>query len=453
MTEQVLQRMREALSAADYSEVRSIVEAHHPGEMADHLEFLDTDELRQFSRMVDDRHLVLIMEELDDFAQANLAKVLRRQRLVNNLQDMAPDEAADLLLSVGEDVADELLNRMKTSDAESVRELMQYPPDSAGGIMTHEYMSLRANIRVDEALRKVRDSSETDVETIYYLYVCDEDDRLVGVLSLRELLGSNDEDTIADVMDDDVISVSVHEDQEEVAQALERYGFLALPVVEDDLLVGIVTFDDVIATIEEETTEDIFRQSGISVTELTRSERIIQAPLMQILMLRLPWLLIVLVGGLIAGGVIGQYEQMLESILILAFFIPVIMDMGGNVGTQTSTIFVRGIVLGHIDREKVLYYMLRETATGLTIGFFTGVGAGLVATLWHGDVMVGLVVAIAMMLTCAVASLVGFGVPWIMHRIGADPAAASNPFITTIKDISGLLIYFGIATLLLGHLL
>ncbi len=453
MTDKILQRLREALSAADTSEVHSIVEAHHPGDLADHLEFLDTEELRQFSRMIDDEHLVLIMQELDDFAQANLAKVLRRQRLVNNLQDMAPDEAADLLLSVGEDVADELLNRMETADADSVRELMKYPPDSAGGIMTHEYMSLQATLTIGEALEKVRNSSEADVETIYYLYVCNDKGKLVGILSLRELLASKDEETIADVMDTDVISVSVHDDQEEVAQALERYGFLALPVVEDENLVGIVTFDDVISAIEEETTEDIFRQSGISITEMSRSERIIQAPITQILFLRLPWLLVVLVGGLVAGGVIGQYEAMLESILVLAFFIPVIMDMGGNVGTQASTIFVRGIVLGHIDRDKIAYYTLREAAIGLTIGLFTGFGAGAVATFWQGDVMVGLVVFMSMALTCTVASIVGFGVPWIMHRIGADPAAASNPFITTIKDISGLVIYFSIAALLLGHLL
>jgi len=349
-----------------------------------------------------------------------------------------------------------MLDAMESVDADSVRELMQYPPDTAGGLMTYEYMSLRANMTVGEALQEVREFSHGQVETIYYLYVCDQDNRLVGVLSLRELLASDDNKLISDIMDIDVIYVTADEDQEDVADTLERYGFLALPVVRNENLVGIVTFDDVIPTIEEETTEDIFRQSGMSTisdVEMMRSERIIQAPFIQILGIRMPWLLVVLVGGLIAGGVMGRYEDMLEQIVILAFFVPVIMDMGGNVGTQASTIFVRGLVLGHIEPDKVYYYIMREAATGFTIGSVTGLGAAIFATLWQQDPLVGLVIFIAMTLTCTLASIVGFGVPWIIHKLGADPAAASNPFITTVKDITGLAIYFTTASLLLTHLL
>lgn len=458
MTEEILRELREALARESSGDVIRIIGDLHPADIADNLEFLNTEELRRFSTMVDDDLLVEIMEELDDFAQADLAAVLKRQRLAINLERMAPDEAADLLLSVNEDVATELLNAMREKEADSVRELMKYPPDSAGGLMTSEYMSLESHLTVGEALAEVRDSSRSraEVETVYYIYVCDEGDHLIGILSLRELLGNDDHQMVRDIMDSDVIAVSVEDDQEGVAQILERYGFIALPVVENGKLVGIVTFDDVISAMEEEATEDLFRQSGISRvadTEMMRSERIIQAPILQILSLRLPWLLVVLVGGLLAGGVIGRYEEMLQGIVVLAFFIPVIMDMGGNVGTQASTIFVRGIVLGHIEPERVWYYILREVGTGLSIGLLTGLAAGIAATVWQGDTAVGLVVFLSMTLTCTVASFIGFGVPWIVYRTGADPAAASTPFITTIKDISGLTIYFTLAALLLGHLL
>lgn len=458
MTEEILRELREALSRQSAEDVIRLIKDLHPADIADNLEFLNTEELRSFSMMVDDDLLVDIMEELDDFAQADLAAVLKRQRLAINLGRMAPDEAADLLLSVNEDVATELLNAMRDKEAHSLRELMKYPPDSAGGLMTSEYMSLESHLTVGEALVEVRKGSRSraDVETVYYIYVCDDQDHLIGILSLRDLLASDDHLIVRDIMDSDVIAVSVEDDQEYVAQTLERYGFIAIPVVEKGKLVGIITFDDVISTIEEEATEDLFRQSGIgrvADSEMMRSERIIQAPILQILSLRLPWLLVVLVGGLLAGGVIGRYEEVLQSIVVLAFFIPVIMDMGGNVGTQASTIFVRGIVLGHIEPDRVWYYILREVGTGFSIGILTGLAAGAAATIWQGDIAVGLVVFLSMTITCTVASLIGFGVPWIVYRTGADPAAASAPFITTIKDISGLAIYFTLAALLLGHLM
>lgn len=236
----------------------------------------------------------------------------------------------------------------------------------------------------------------------------------------------------------------------------ERYDLNVLPIVDEGgVMLGIVTVDDLMDVAEGEFTEDMFRLAGISWSdeELGRSARILDASLPRVLKLRLPWLLVALPGGLMAGGVVGQFEETLEAIVFLAFFIPVVMDMGGNVGTQASTIFVRGFALGHITPENVWGHVWREGRTGLSVGLIVGVVAGAAAWAWQGLFEMGMVILLGMVGTCTIASVVGFIIPWLAHKAGKDPAAVAGPFITTIKDVSGLLIYFGLATWLLGALL
>ena len=320
-------------------------------------------------------------------------------------------------------------------------------------IATEEYVEVDDDATVGDAIRQFRSEtpSKRDEPTVYYAYVTDDDGRLVGVASLRALLASDDSDPVSTVMEADVVAFDVDSDAEEAAAQAADLGFLAVPVVEAGRLVGIVRVDDLLALVEEQATEDMMRLAGMDLSdvEAERSTLMLDASILDILRIRVPWLIVALAGGFLAGGVIGVYEAALEAVLILAFFIPVIMDMGGNVGTQSSTIFVRGVVLGHIDRSNVIGRIVKETIVGALIGLAVGSVAALVAYLWIGEVDLAMVVLGSMVGTSVVAALVGFVVPWIMHVVGQDPAAASNPIITTIKDVSGLVIYFSLALLLM----
>ncbi len=353
------------------------------------------------------------------------------------------------------------------------------PPDDAedyelavGDVMTEGYVAVSAETSIAEAVNQFQEYAPDDPAqtTIYYTYVTDEDDRLIGVASLRQMLAAPDEEPISAIMKEDLISFHRNADAKEAALDVAEFHFPAVPVVDsENRLLGIVRSDVLVDVMEEESSEDMLRMQGMDLPELSkddftdietkRSSIMLDASVWQILRIRVPWLIVALAGGFLAGGVIGVYEDALETVVILAFFIPVVMDMGGNVGTQSSTIFIRGVVLGHIDRGNVVRRIGKETFVGALIGLMVGAVAAVVAYLWlsvlRGDgaaFEVGLVVFGAMVGTSIVASLVGFLIPWLVYLLGQDPAAASNPIVTTIKDVSGLLIYFGLAMVFISEL-
>ena len=358
-------------------------------------------------------------------------------------------------------------------------DVIEEPPEEAeeyelsvGDVMTTSYVAVLPDTSIVNAIDQFQAFSpnQPNQTTIYYTYVIDEDDRLCGVASLREMLSAPGEDPISSIMTEEIVSFNHTAAAEMAAMNLSDLYFPAIPVVDDeDRLVGIVRSDVLVEVMEEESSEDMLRMQGMDLPELSpddftdvetrRSTIMLDASIWQILRIRVPWLIVALAGGFLAGGVIGVYEDALETVVILAFFIPVVMDMGGNVGTQSSTIFIRGVVLGHIDRANVFRRIGKESAVGLLIGAMVGVVASVVAYLWlsmlRGDpaaMDVAIVVFGAMIGTSFVAALVGFLIPWLVYLAGQDPAAASNPIVTTIKDVSGLLIYFGLAMLLIAEL-
>lgn len=358
-------------------------------------------------------------------------------------------------------------------------EVMDEPPEDAedyelsvGDVRTDEYVAVSADLSIEEAVDRFQEYAPEDPTqtTIYYTYVVDDADRLIGVASLREMLSASDGDPISSIMTEEVLSFHRNADAEQAALDVADLHFPAVPVVDDEnRLIGIVRSDTLVDVMEEESSEDMLRMQGMDLPELTksdftdvetkRSSIMLDASLWQILRIRVPWLIVALAGGFLAGGVIGVYEDALETVVILAFFIPVVMDMGGNVGTQSSTIFIRGVVLGHIERSNVIRRIGKETAVGALIGVMVGAVAAVVAYLWlsalRGDpaaIEVALVVFGAMVGTSVVAALVGFLIPWLVYLLGQDPAAASNPIVTTIKDVSGLLIYFGLAMVFIAEL-
>ncbi len=341
---------------------------------------------------------------------------------------------------------------------------MELHANEVSELVEDDYVAVPDDTFVGMAIDRFREFTPADDEaTIYYLYVLDEDDRLVGAMSLRELLNAPEDELVSEYMETDLVTLNANADPEVAAREMSDLDFPALPVVDDDgVLVGILRTDDMLDVVEEEASEDILKSAGFTFTDIesSRSEAILESSISRILRLRLPWLVLALAGGLLAGAVIEGFEAELEAVVALAFFVPVIMDMGGNVGTQASTIFVRGLALGHIDDRNAMRHFGREGLIGLLIGLIIGsIGAG-AAYVWQGVLRgethafeLSIVVFVGLVSVCVVASVVGYVIPWVMNKLGYDPAAASDPLITTVKDVTALLIYFSLAAVLLAELM
>lgn len=421
----------------------------HPGDLLDLLEELEPEQKAELMHKLSDDDASLIFQEMEDFEQADIIRLLSGDQARAILSDMASDDAADLIGELSPEEAQEVMDSIGEEESRDFGDLLKYPEDSAGGIMTTEYISLPADLAVEEAIARLREIAPK-AETIYYVFVVNDAGHLIGVLSLRDLIASSDGVLLKDIMRRNVISVNAELDQEEVARIVSKYDLLAVPVVDDqERLLGIITVDDIIDVMEQEATEDIYRFAGAGEVE---GMELTEAPVGKVVGLRLPWLLVSMLGGILSGTVIGAYKETLETIVILAIFIPVIMGMGGNVGTQSSTIFVRGLATGEIKPEEVWGYFFREIRVGLVMGVICGLLISSAAFIWQGNPYLGLVVGVSMMVTISVATLIGTLVPMLLNMANIDPAITAGPFVTTIKDFTGLLIYFSVASLFLSYL-
>ena len=395
-----------------------------------------------------------LFEQLDTDHQQNLLRSFTHERTVELVNELAPDDRVRLLDELPAVVAKKLLNALTPEERTYTNALMGYKAETAGRIMTPEYISLRREMTVEQALDKVRRQAK-DKETIYTLYVTDNSKVMEGALSLKELLIAEGDTLVEDIMSKNTIFVSTDTDQEDVANILKELDLLAIPVVDKEgRLVGIVTIDDAVDILEEEATDDMLNQAGLVASkEANRSEILISGGLFKIWRVRLPFLLITLAAGMVAGAIIAEFEDVLESIVAVAFFIPLIMDMGGNVGTQSSTVFARGLALGQIQVKNFLKYFTKELGVGFSLGALTGVTAGIGAAVWQGEPRLGIAVGLAVAATMTLAASLGFLVPYMLVKLNVDQAAGSAPIITSIKDISGLLIYFGFVYLFMAHML
>jgi magnesium transporter len=388
-------------------------------------------------------------------AQDALLKELADEETRELLAHLKPDDRTALLEELPAEVTRRLMDLLGPEDLEEARTLLGYPEKSVGRLMTPDYVALRPGWTVAEALEHIRKVGY-DSETLSRVYVTDDDGKLLDDIRIRQLILAEPEQRVDELMDGSVISISAFADQEEAVRLTERYDLFALPVVASGgVLLGIVTVDDVMDVAEAEATEDTFKRAGVDYAddEVSRSEAVLESPLSTILRLRLPWLMVALVGGLIAATVIGAYEETLEALVALAFFVPLIMDMGGNVGTQASTIFVRGVAVGQVEAGNVIRHLSKEILFGFATGLIVGVLAGAAAFLWQGMLELALVIFLSMTAVCTIASLIGYAIPWLAHRLDYDPAAVSDPFITTVKDATALLIYFALASALMGAFL
>jgi magnesium transporter len=442
LTSEIEQGLRDLLDGGDPAEiaerirrlpperVAELMAALHPADSAEVFEELGVEQQREVIEELEPEDAAEVLSYLYGEDAAEAVAELSAEELAEILDEMEPDDAADILSEMPDAQARAALADME--DPGEVAELLTYEEESAGSLMNNHLVSLRAGATVGQALALLR-QLQLDEEIAYYLFVTDDEGRLVGVVSLRQLVTADLTTLIAQIMKDDVISIPVDADQEAAAQTLARYGLLVLPTVDDaGRLVGVITADDVIDVIQEEATEDIYRLGGLSSAEtfdqsvLTTSRQ------------RLTWLAVNLPTALLAGAVVGLFEATVARVAVLAVFMPIIAGMGGN-------------ALGELSLRDSWRTLGRELLVGLVNGLCFGVLVGLIAWLWQGLPVLGLVAAAAMLANMVAAAIAGTLVPLVLRRIGADPALASGVLVTTFTDVTGYTAFLGLATLLIAY--
>ena len=409
---------------------------------------LDEEEELKLFRILDLEHKVDLMDTLPISKQELLIRSLATDHAKALLAEMDPDDLADFIQSVSPEVRESVWNALEDEAKEEALFLLKYDYDDAAGLMTTRYLAIRPNLKVAQALAWVRRNMQ-DVETVYYIYVLDPLKRLTGVVSLRDLMAAEDEDLVQNVMVKEAITVFQDTDQEEVAKILETYDLLALPVVDHhQRLLGIVTFDDIIDVIREEQTEDIYKMSAVSASRATYLESSVFALMRR----RIPWLIILLLAATITTNVIAGYRHVLEAAVVLAFFIPIVTGTGGNSGTQSATLMIRGLATGELRFQDLWRVIGKEVLVGLMIGVCLGILTVVRAMLLPPEVAFNeaLAVGTAMCFVVIVATLVGALAPLVISRLGLDPTVMAGPLMATLIDVSGLTIYFETAKLLLG---
>ncbi len=415
-------------------------------DIADLMDHLDPEEAKFVFNLLDDSITPQVVTKVNERTQQELIEQIDVRNLTRLVGEMESDDAADLVALLPEDVARRVLAAIDTGLSQKIRELLKYEEDTAGGLMAAELVTVGQNAAVKEAIEVVRKAASEN-EEIYYVYVVDKNQNLIGALSLRDLILARPEQRVPEIMDREVISVMQGTDQEEVANIFRKYDLVVLPVVDEGgHLVGRITVDDIVDVIEEEDSEDIAKMVGTSKEEMTEHSPV------KVAGIRLPWLVICLFGGMGSATIVSHFEDVLGTVLTLAFFVPLLMGMGGNVGVQSATLVVRSLALGEIDTSKIWERLFREIRTSLIMGLACGGLVGLFAFLWQGNPTLGVVVAIAMFGAILAASATGVLMPMIFKKLGIDPAVATGPVVTTINDWSGLLIYLGLAAALLHWL-
>ena len=419
-----------------------LIRKTHPADLAVVFRYLNDEEQTQvFSIMVDDGQAVEFLVELDDTLIANLLENETPERIATVIQESSANDQSFILSTLEDEQAQSVIELLNTEEQEEIEELMGYPEDSAGAMMTTNVFTLYQNTTCRDALKSLQDQSEA--EMVFYLYITDDDDRLVGVASLRALATTPPDTILQAIMVKRVHTVRPETDQEEVAQIVAQYNYLAVPVLDaDDQLLGIVTVDDVVDVIREEATEDFLQMAGAG-----KDREILLKSSWENARARLPWLFASWIGGIFAASIIGTFEHLLESMIALAAFIPVIIGMGGNIGTQSSTIIVRGIATGRIEIGSELKVMWKEVRVGIILGALYGLLLGAFAKFRFidADPMLGIVVGLSIGCSMLIAVAVGTFIPMFLRKVDIDPAIATGPFVTTSIDILGVLFYFVIA--------
>ncbi|MBN3038582.1 MAG: magnesium transporter [Candidatus Omnitrophica bacterium] len=438
--------IRELLKLNKKEELQEAVKEMHPADIADTIFDLDIKEQVALISRLDKKQVIEIFDELDEYEQFELLHSLEKELSTYLLNEMSSDERADLLSSLPDEVANKFLNLMSESERKDVEKLLKYPPNSAGSIMTTEYISLTPELTVAEASEIIKLAAPKK-ETIYYTYVTDQQEKLIGFVSLKDIFLSDPTAPIKKIMNRKVIKAQAYQDQEEVARTVRKYNLLALPVIDKDKkLVGIVTVDDILDVVRDENTEDFYKMAAMLAPE----DPYFDTGFLTLVRRRIVWLIILLAAVQFSGQILKHYGFALEAVVALSYFIPMLLNTAGNAGTQSSTTIIRGLATGDIHLNQVLKVMRREISLGLVLGSLLGIlGVGR-ALLLQKNPFVSLAVGLALAATIVMATLSGAFLPLLLKKLKVDPAVAAGPFISTVVDITALIIYFEIARALLS---
>ncbi len=441
---EVLRELRALLREGEEEALRIFLQLVRPEDIADWLDELSAEERRRILAALDNEAAGTVLADATPSIRAELLEELSPQKLARIAETMPPDEAADLIGDLEDEEGERVLHHIDAEDEKVLRDLLEYDEESAGGIMNPNVVALSRDATVDDAIQVLRTLGDDAVTAA--VYVVDHEGRLVGFVRLRHLVTARPGARLGDIMETDVISVPVEADQEEVADLVEKYDFLAIPVVDaENRLLGAVSVDDILDVIEEEASEDIYKMAGSSWAE-EESESIFHTA-----RYRLPWLLICLAGTQLSTTVMSLFSHRVPLFDQISIFTPAIMAMGGNTSLQSSTTTVRRLALDTLPKNRYPMHVVREILTALVMGAACGVVESGVALALGHDPRVGIAVGLAMAMGMSAASLLGASMPLILDLFGIDPAVASGPLVSTINDSLGLSIYFTVATIVLLH--
>ena len=434
------------LESGNLQGAKSLLIPVQPVDIAEAIEGLpESSQLIAF-RLLSKAEAIEVYEYLNTDVQQALIQEFKRQEVLDIVDKMSPDDRARMFDELPAKIVRRLLSQLSPGERKATAILLGYVEDTAGRIMTPEYISLKENLTVSQTLEQIRSLSNAS-EIVYYLYVTDVSRQLTGIVSLRDLVIASPETTLAEIMTRDVVFVHTDTDQEEVARTIQRYDILALPVVDsEERLVGVVTVDDVIDIIEREATEDIYALGGVQ----SDKDNYFQTNLLTVARRRVVWLFVLLLTNTVTGAIIRYNEELLKQVVILAAFIPLLTGTGGNVGAQSSTVVIRGLNTEEIQNMGAGKVIFREAAAGILLGLILGTLATVWAYFLQGSIEVAVSVGISLVAIALLASVAGSALPFLFRSFGLDPALMSAPFITTAVDVLGVLIYFYIAKTILG---
>ncbi len=441
----ILPEVKEFLAEGRHRDLAETLAELHPVDVADLLAHLEGPETASLLDGLPLPLRVSVFEHLPEDRQISVVQTLGRERMVKVIEEMSSDDRADLVKALPERTREELLPLLAQADRDDVAKLVSHAEGTAGALMSTEYTAIPADLTAGAALTHLQKVAVTR-ETIYYVYVTDAERRLVGKVSLEELVLAKPTEKVSDIMTRDVITCRVTDDQEEVARVVQRYDFIAVPIVDEGgRLVGLVTHDDVIDVVQAEATEDAHRMGAVQPLEAPYA----RMSLLAVARKRAGWLAVLFVAGILTALTIGQNEAVIRDAVLLVGFLPLIIAQGGNSGCQSATIVTRALALGEVRARDWLRVLAREAATGLVLGATVGLlGLGL-AAVWGDGSGLALVVGASLVAVVVVGCLIGGLLPLALQRSGFDPAYASSPFVSSLMDILGVSLYLGIAAALL----
>lgn len=440
----LLSQVRAALAAGDWGRAVALIESLRPPDQADLFGELPPEEQDALLPRLDVEDSADILEELEESEAAEVAARLDPEALARILDEMEPDEAADLLGDIPPAQAIQALSAME--EPAEVESLLAHPDETAGGLMTAPLVTLHQEMTAEEAIAYLR-ALAPDSETVYYIFVVDRENRLVGVVSLRQLIVASPTARIGDIMDTEVIHIHAGADQEEAARLMSRYGLLALPVVDDEgHLLGLITHDDLVEVLEEEATED-FQRLGASEP---LDKPYLDTPIPTMFRKRIGWLLLLFLTGTLTGSVLRIFEDELAEAIALTFFIPLLIGTGGNAGFQVSSAVIRALALGELTFRHLLTVIWREIRTAFLLGLGMGTVGFVRAITWHSPPLLAITVSMSLITIVVWAAIIGASLPLLASRLRIDPAVVSGPAMSTLVDTTGLIIYFLIAQAIMG---